>query len=383
MNREDKIKLLKEADVEVPENATEEELDTIIEENSEVIEDVETTEEVETEKGITMTELKSIVKNTIKENMNEITKKSISVKTEADIKNEKAEKGAKFIKDLINGNLDTKAIDSTSGSFGYTVPTEVADYILEKRDKISKMRKYAFVFSMAGTFQLPTEGTAVTSYWVGENAEITESNPTTGRQTLNDYYLATRVLMPRKLLNTSSTNIINYISNLSARSIVSTEETAFMAGDGSSKPTGLRLASMGTVAQVGAKLEYDDLVNLYFTLGEQYRANSVFLTSTAGMKLIRKLKDNDNLPIFDTNVGTIFGRPLIESTDIPSNLGTGGNETEIIFGDLSYYWIKDGESMFMDTDKVISKLQIELVVAEAIDGICTLTDAFKKLTGVK
>jgi len=347
--------------------------------------------EKEQVKEVTMDELKSIMAEGVKEiipalksEILEEMKGSLKDEVKVNSDEEKVEKSADFIRKACNGELEKKAIDSTTDSFGYTVPTELSDFILKAKDKIAKMRKLAFVFQMAGNFDLPTEGTGVTGYWVGENETITESNPTIGKKTLVDYYLAARVLIPRKLLNTSAYNIVNYVGELCARKLRDTEETAFVAGDGSSKPTGLRSASLtGSQAQASTSLAYNDIINLFYALPEQYRENAVFLTSALGMKAIRKIVDDNGVPIFDLRDQKMFNRPVIESSDIPENLGSSANTTEIYFGDMWYYWIKDGEKMFVDTDKVLSKLQIELVVAQAVDGVYTLPAACKKMTGVK
>lgn len=338
---------------------------------------------------VTMEALKGLIADGVKEIVGDL-KTEILKETQAGLKefkvvtaDEKIEKAAQFVKDICLGNIDSKAVNSGDTSFGHTVPVELADFILTKKDKISKMRKLAFVFQLSGEFQLPMEGTGVTAYWVGENVTITESNPTIDKKNLYDYYLAARVLIPRKLLNTSAFNIVNYIGELCSRKLRDAEETTFVAGDGSAKPTGLRSAGFAEIIQAGAGFAYDDLVNLFYELPEQYRQNAIFMTSSAGMKLLRKLKDLQGNPIFDVRDQTIFNRPVIESADIPANLGAGMNETEIMFIDPWYYWIKDGEKMFVDTDKIISKLQTELVVAEAVDGVFTLAEAGKKLTAVK
>jgi len=336
---------------------------------------------------ISATALKEIVP-ALKEELKSELKKDAVIVTDEKSQEEKDGNVKSFISAIINKDhsklVEMKAVASTSGSFGYTIPTELASKILEKKDKIAKMRKLAFAFNLAGPFQLPTEGTGVTTYWVGENTSITASDPTVGKKDLSDYYLATRVLMPRQLLNTSAFNVIEYIANLCSRALRNTEESAFVAGDGSSKPSGLRGTSgVGSVAQASTSFAYDDIVNLFYTIKEQYREGCVFMTSVAGIKLLRKLKDNNGLPIFDVRDQTVFNKPVFESEDIPSNLGTGTNETEIWCFDPSYYWIKDGENMFMDTDKIISTMQTEIVVAEAIDGIYTLPEAAAKLTAVK
>jgi len=338
---------------------------------------------------VTMDDLKSLIADGVKEIVGdlkaEILKESRDgvkdIKVETD--DEKIQKAAQFVKDICMGRIEEKVVSTNNASFGYTIPTELADFILTKKDKISRMRKLANVFKLSGNFQLPAEGTGVTAYWVDDNATITASDPTIEKRSLSDYYLAARVLVPRKLLNTSAYNIVNFIGELSSRKLRDTEESAFVAGDGVGKPTGVRGAGLGAIVQGEATFKYKDIVNLYYELPEQYRQNAIFMTSGAGMKLIRSLTDQNNMPIFDVRDQTIFNRPVMECVDIPANLGVGMNETEIIFFDPWYYWIKDGEEMFIDTDKVISKLQTEIVVAEAVDGVFTMPDAGKKITGVK
>ena len=356
------------------------------------------TEPVKTEvKEITEDELKTIVADGLKE-MIPALKEEITNDLKAQIKTEpeetekteaeKVEEVKSFVNALVNQDSEKlkefKAVDSTDSYFGYTIPTTLASAILEKKDKISKMRNLAFVFEMAGPFQLPTEGTGVTSYWVSENEEITESEPTVGKKTLDDYYLATRVLMPRKMLNTSAYNLQEYIARLSSRSIVNAEETAFTRGSGSGQPTGFRgMTGHNVENQDGDALDYDDIVDAFYGLKEQYRQGAIWMTSAMGMKAIRKIKDEQGVPIFSVQDSTMFGKKVVESEDIPANLGTSANETEIWFFDPSYYMIKDGDKMFMDVDKIISKLQIELVVAEAIDGIYTLPEAAMQVQAVK
>ena len=340
-------------------------------------------------KEITLKELNQLIGDGVKEIVGDL-KAEILKETQkglADIKkpteDEKIEKAARFIKDICFGRLEEKAIDSGNASFGHTIPTELADFILTKKDKISRMRQLAYSFKLGGNFQLPTEGTGVIAYWVDDNDNIAQSNPTIEKKSLSDYYLAARVLIPRKLLNTSAFNIVSFIGELSSRKLRDAEESAFVAGDGSGKPNGVRGAGLAEIEQIDSDFQYVDLVNLYYELPEQYRQNAIFMTSGAGMKLIRSLTDQNNMPIFDVRDQTIFNRPVLESADIPANLGVGTDETEIMFFDPWYYWIKDGEQMFIDTDKVISKLQTEVVVAEAIDGVFTMPEAGKKLTGVK
>jgi len=381
MDLKSKIALLRKAGIEVEDDATLEEVDELIEESTEEI-----NEEAEAEKSIkevSVKGLKTIVNKVVSENMKSIEEtisaKFANIKTQENTKENGVKESAEFLKALCLGN---KAINGTVGSFGYSVPTTLANMIQEGLDKEAVMRKYCFTFRMAGNYQLPQDGTGVTSYWVAQNEEITESSPTIGKTDLVDLYLATRVLIPRGLLNSTPMNLTNYITNLCVRSITIEEETSFVAGAGTTEPTGLRSADVDSIAQASTGLAYKDMINLMYSLKRQYRKSAVFLTSTNGVKALMNVLDENKRPIFDPTNNTVLGKPLIETEDIPSTLGSSADATEIWFGDLSYYYIKDGEEMFMESIKVPSKLQTEIVLAKAVDGVYTLDEAMKKMTAV-
>lgn len=381
MDLKSKISLLRKAGIEVEDDITEEKVDELIEETTEEVDEEEEAEK--SIKEVSVSGLKSIVNKVVSENMksieDNISAKFANIKTQENSLEKGIEESANFVKALCSG---TKVINGTVGSFGYAVPITLANMIQEGLDKEAVMRKYCFVFKMAGNYQLPQEGTGVTSYWVAQNEEVTESSPTLSKTDLVDLYLATRVLIPRGLLNSTPLNLTRYITNLCVRSITNAEETAFVAGAGTTEPTGLRSATVDTISQASTGLAYKDMINLMYSLKRQYRKNAIFLTSTAGVKAIMNVQDENKRPIFDPTNNTVLGRPLVETEDIPSNLGSSANATEIYFGDMSYYFIKDGEDMFMESVKIPSKLQTEIVIAKAVDGVYTLPEAMKKLDSV-
>lgn len=330
----------------------------------------------------------------------DFSKFSANAKSEKQLEKEAIAEAANFVKFIClpQGkhaafgvkSIEVKQITTDTGSFGNAVPTALASAILEKKAKFAIIRSRAFSFSLSGPFDLPIEGTGVTGYWVGEEDEsdanlVTESKPTLTKKSLDDHYLAALVKVSWKLLNTSDYNIVNFVASLAGKALAETEETAFIAGNGTGKPKGIRTETLESVAQAGEGLAYQDLVNLYFLLAAQYRMNAVFITSSLGAKAIVGLKDTQDRPIFQPGMplDELFRKPLLESADIPENLGTGGDTTEVYFGDPYYYWIKDGQDLAMATQDVIERLQTKVLVYQAVDGKLVLTDAFVKLTGVK
>jgi HK97 family phage major capsid protein len=322
-------------------------------------------------------------------------------KSEADVKGEELAESANFIKSLVIPakdhkrfgvkEVELKQVNTDAGSFGAAVPTALANAILEKKAKFAIIRSRAFAFELSGPFDLPVEGDGITGYWITGEVDdsdanlVTESEPTLNKKSLGDHYLAALVKVSWKLMNTSDFNIVNYIASLAGRKLAEKEEAAFIGGTGTGQPKGIRTESLTSVAQEGASLEYQDLVNLYFLLAPQYRSNAVFITSSMGAKAVTGLRDAQDRPIFAPGqpLDELFRKPMLESTDIPENLGVGTDTTEILFGDPFYYWIKDGQSLAMATQDVIERLQTKVLVYEAVDGKLTLTEAFVKLTGVK
>lgn len=315
----------------------------------------------------------------------------IEVQDEASRKLKGIEEAAQFIKHKVLPQdrlkeYGVKAIDTGAPSFGAVVPTELYNAILEQSKRWQVIRKYAFVFQMSGKLDIPQEGTGVTGYWVAENAAITESSPTTAKATLDDHGVASLVYIPWKLMNTSAQNIVQFVAALSAKAITDKEESAFVNGDGSGKPLGIRQTSgITSIAQAGAAITYDDVVALYFSLPAGYRQNGQFLTSGKGARLLYTLKDDNNRPLFAPGqpLDSMFNKPLIESEDIPANLGGGTDETEIWFGDLFNYWIKDGSQIEMATQDKIENLQTKVVLYKYVDGRVVNKAAFRKLTAVK
>jgi len=304
-------------------------------------------------------------------------------------------KVSRFIKAVVLGDhVTAKALsEGTGADGGYLVPTEFRASVIEKLVKEAVIRPRATVIPMSrDVMDIPAEDAGVTGYWKAESSPLVESNPTFAQVKLNTNKLTGLSKMSRELFADSAVGLTDYVTTLFAKKFAQMEDTAFMTGSGTGEPKGLRQYTIGSTPQAGASLVGDDLIALYYALPVQYRMRGVFLINNSIVKLIRTLKDGVlGRYLWTDGLGdapaTLFGRPVLEQNDIPTNLGTGLNESEIWFGDLSYYMIGDRQSVEVESTTqgagTFENHQVALKMIERIDGKLGQTEAFHFLSGVK
>lgn len=194
-----------------------------------------------------------------------------------------------------------------------------------------------------------------------------------------------------ELFADSAIPLLDYVSGVWARAFAQEEDKVFMTGADTTQPKGLRAETLSGESQAGATLVADDLIALYYSLPVQYRNRATWIMHNDAIAAIRTLKyAADSRYVWtdglENATPTILGRPVIEQNDIPTNLGVGTNETEIFFGDLSFYLIGDREEMGVESTTVgagaFKKHQVAFKAWERIDGRLGLTDAFRLLDAV-
>lgn len=291
-------------------------------------------------------------------------------------------------------NKDLSTIVDADG--GVLVPTELRTALIERKYRTPRFRQYATVLPMpSGKLDLDAESTTVTVNWTTELAVITQSDPQFVKVSLVAKNLMGLTRISRQLLNDGNMgdSLVNWVIDRFAGALGRAEDTAFYVGTGVGQPKGLRTYTVTSIAQGGANLADSDLVNLYFTLPEQYRANAVWVMRDDRVKLATNLRSTDGRRLYEsafnngTDVPTLLGRPVLVTNDIPGNLGAGTNESEIWFGDPSYYVIGDTEQTFAESSihegSSFERHRLAVKVGERLDGALTLTEAWVKMTAVK
>jgi HK97 family phage major capsid protein len=211
--------------------------------------------------------------------------------------------------------------------------------------------------------------------WTDDGAAIPESADAFTQFNVKSYKLAALSRIKE------SFDLESYLSREFARRFGRAEEGAFLNGDGVNLPGSILSATGGTVGVTAAdpaKIAYDEVVTLYFSLKAEYRENAVFLMHDETAMLLRTLKDTTGNYLWNASNDTIFSKSVVTSSHMPT-IAAGAKS--IVFGDLSYYWIVERQPL---TIKVLSELyarqgQIGFSAFERLDGKLILPEAVKIL----
>lgn len=266
-------------------------------------------------------------------------------------------------------------MSTTTGSEGgFTVDSAVASTVLDALKAFGGMRAVSTVIvtSGIGAMSFPTSnGTAEVGEIVAENQTATDSDVSFGTIGLPVYKYSSKVVtVPFELLQDSSVDIEAFVRNRLTERLGRITNAHFTTGTGSAQPNGVvTAASVGVTAANGTTqvtaVTYDSLVDLQHSVDPAYRAlgRARWMFNDVTMKAIRKIKDGSSRPIFvpgydqgspQGSPDTLLGAPITINQDVAS---MAASARSILFGDFSFYYVRDVMSMemFRFTDSAFTK----------------------------
>jgi HK97 family phage major capsid protein len=300
--------------------------------------------------------------------------------------------------------LEEKALTVSTNSGadgGYTVPDEVEKEIGRRLASLSPMRAISSVRQIsANVYKKAFSTTAAATGWVAE----TDSRSQTTTPTLAELQFPAMELyaMPAAtgtLLDDSAVNIDEWIAGEVEQAFATQEGTAFVNGDGSSKPTGfLHYTKAAEASWAWTKIGYvktgvagdfaadgagfDNLVDLVYTLKSGYRQNATFLMNRATQGAVRKLKDEAGNYIWQPaavagGAASLMNFPVAESEDMP-DIDT--DAYAIAFGDFRQgYLIVDRVGVRVLRDPYSAKPYVLFYTTKRVGGGVQDFDAIKLL----
>lgn len=262
---------------------------------------------------------------------------------------------------------------------GYTVPEDFMKRLEVAMKAWGGMLEVSEILrtDTGADLPMPTLNTtsAVASI-VGENTQSSKDSSTPfGVANLGSYTYRTPVLaISYALLQDSAfgeSQIIDPFAEQLGRGL----NAHLTTGTGSGQPEGIVTASasgaVGTTGQT-TTVTYDDLVELEHSVDPAYRANAKFMFHDSSLKVIKKLKDGNGLPLFVPGVqgaayDTILGYGYQINQDMPT---MAANAKSILFGRLDKYKtrIVRDVSMLRLTERYADFLQVGFLGFMRADG---------------
>ena len=268
------------------------------------------------------------------------------------------------------------------GAGGYLVPDSMEAQIVQTLAEENVMRCLATVIHMEdGERAVPVVRSMSEAQWLDENEAMEMGTAGFEAARLKPRKLGLTIPVSNELLADAGVDMAAFLADSFARRIASSEEKAFLTGDGAKQPTGLlNSAQVGVTAAAPDALTVDEIISLYYALDEQYRAKAVFLMHEDTAKALRTLKDENGRYLWREALGgepdRLLGRPVYTSRFMPK---PAAGAKPVVFGDLSKYWISDrGNRALRRYGEVFAlRDQTAFVMTERVDGKLIVPEAVK------
>ena len=268
------------------------------------------------------------------------------------------------------------------GAGGYLVPDSMEAQIVQTLAEENVMRRLATLIHMEDSERaIPVVRSMSEAQWLDENEAMEMGTAGFEAARLKPRKLGLTIPISNELLSDAGVDMAAFLADSFAHRIASSEEKAFLTGDGVKQPAGLlNSAQVGVTAAAPDALTADELIALYYSLDEQYRAKAVFLMHEDTAKALRTLKDENGRYLWREALGgepdRMLGRPVYTSRFMPK-LAAGAKP--VVFGDLSKYWIADrGNRTLRRYGEVFAlRDQTAFVMTERVDGKLIVPEAVK------
>jgi HK97 family phage major capsid protein len=266
----------------------------------------------------------------------------------------------------------------TGSAGGFLVPVEFERQLQEHKLQAGAMRQLEttkIVTESGEDLQVPKTTAHGQAVLIGENTQLSSADESFGQVTLKAYIYARLIKVPIGLIEDNAVDLDGYLARELGRSIGALQNQHFVVGDDDNKPNGVitaaQVAKTGLTGQTSSII-YDDLVDLIYGVAPPYRREGQFLASDGILKAIRKLKDQDQRPLWEPSLQAgepdrILGYPTFNDPDVPA---PAANAKSLAFGDFSTYWIRDVRGLVVRRleERFADSLQVGYLAWMRADG---------------
>ncbi len=261
------------------------------------------------------------------------------------------------VKNKAGGNIDKRfqntMFEKNSEDGGVLVPEEMMSVISKKfASDESLLAKSTQIKVSGNNMSLPTDETApwtggIQAYWVAEGGDHTASKAVLGSASWKLQKLGALVKVTDELLE-DTTALESYIQQKAPEALMWKMNSAIISGDGVGKPAGILNSDFRKVVaaeggQTADTVNYKNVVKMFSAMLPSSRGRAEwYINPAVEVQLRTMVDDNGNLIYLapgsqfnQTPYGLLLGRPVIP---LLGSMPALGDEGDIIFADLSYYY---------------------------------------------
>lgn len=283
---------------------------------------------------------------------------------------------------LMNNFSEVRAQGTTSDTAGgYLVPEGFRDTMTETMKAFGGLLNLCTVITTTTGNDLPwptNDDTGNEGALLAENSQVTEQDVTLGQRQMKAHtYTSKLVRVSLQLLQDSVFDLNTWLPRKLGERIGRAVAGHLATGTGIDQPEGI--TTNITVGKTGAtgqttSIIYDDLVDLEHSVDLAYRAGARYMMHDGTLKVIRKLKDADNRPLWvpvpaPGFPATINGFAYSVDNKMPE---PGASRKTIVFGDIAAGYIARqvlGVQVMRLTERYADYLQVGFLGFARYDGI--------------
>jgi HK97 family phage major capsid protein len=267
-------------------------------------------------------------------------------------------------------------VEGTGSQGGYLVQTQIERQIIDVRELDNVLRPLCSALNVTTTsIELDQITLGTTAGWAAELATKPEATSLTlATVSASIFTAAGLATISNALLADSNPAVDQLVTRDLSKRLVALEETAFLNGSGTGQPLGiLNTPGLQTVTQTVAGSSaaggiLDSILTGIANVQTNYGSPSAILMHPRTWTVILKDKDSTGVYTYGSPADartsspqfqqgrtvyggpdrTLWGVPVILSNRIPTNLGTGTNESRIIIADFSEALILDRQGITID-----------------------------------
>ena len=295
-----------------------------------------------------------------------------------------------YLRSMIIGgksDLERRALSEGSDSAGgYTVP----DFLSAQLIDLARARSVC-IAAGAQTVPLSSDQNRIAKLltdpipaWRNEGGAVAESDPTFGPIDLTPRSLAVQTLISAELLEDTLNLAVELPRVMAAAMAVELDRVALIGSGVAPEPRGIANTSgIGTFAQDATIASYANLSRARTGILSANHMPTAYVMSPRDEGTFTDLTDGDGQPLMAPRA--VADIPMLTTTSLPIDGGTGDDESTIVAGDFTRLLLgirSDIRVEILKTSTYASNLQYCLLAHMRADVAVTHPGAFYTLTGV-